>query len=133
MALFFMILLWFSIVILTLLTLHEVLKKYIAWVVEDYLEKCLDSLTGQTLKEIEILAVNDGSTDSSPEILERYADKFSSIIVLNKENGGLSDARNYAFPFIQGEYVGFVDSDDYVDLEMYEAMYKKAVEPLQIL
>ena len=95
--------------------------------VEDYLEKCLDSLTGQTLKEIEILAVNDGSIDGSLKILERYSEKFSSIVVLSKENGGLSDARNYAFPYIHGEYVGFVDSDDYVDPTMYEVMYNRAV------
>ncbi|SES35193.1 hypothetical protein SAMN04487884_1322 [Butyrivibrio fibrisolvens] len=96
--------------------------------VENYLEKCLDSLTGQSLNDIEILAVNDGSTDSSLDILERYAQKDSRIVVLNKQNGGLSDARNYAFPYIHGEYVGFIDSDDYIDLEMYETMYKRAIE-----
>lgn len=96
--------------------------------VETYLEKCLDSLTSQTLNEIEILAINDGSTDRSLEILEKYAKRDSRIIILNKENGGLSDARNYAFPYIHGEYVGFVDSDDYVDLQMYEVMFKRAVE-----
>ena len=95
--------------------------------VEDYLEKCLDSLTGQTLKGIEILAINDGSTDGSLKILERYENKFSNIVVLNKENGGLSDARNYAFPYVHGEYVGFIDSDDYVDPQMYEVMYDRAI------
>ncbi len=96
--------------------------------VAPYLEKCLDSLINQTLKDIEILAVNDGSTDTSPEILNKYASLDDRIVVLNKPNGGLSDARNYAFPHIHGEYVGFVDSDDFVDPEMYEVMYKKAVE-----
>lgn len=96
--------------------------------VEKYLSRCLDSLTGQTLKEIEILAVDDGSTDSSAAILSEYAAKDSRIKILTKQNGGLSDARNFAFPYIQGEYVGFIDSDDYVDLEMYEVMYNKAIK-----
>ena len=96
--------------------------------VAPYLEKCLDSLINQTLKDIEILAVNDGATDDSPAILNKYANLDPRVRVLNKPNGGLSDARNYAFPYISGEYVGFVDSDDYVDHEMYEVMYKKAVE-----
>ena len=96
--------------------------------VEKYIKKCLDSLLGQTLKEIEILAVNDGSTDSSSEILNEYASRDSRIIVLNKENGGLSDARNYALPHVRGEYIGFIDSDDYVDSEMFRVMYQKAVE-----
>ncbi len=96
--------------------------------VEKYLSKCLESLIGQTLKEIEILAVNDGSTDGSLEILKEYASNDDRIVILDKENGGLSDARNYAFPYIKGEYVGFVDSDDYVDIEMYETLYKKAID-----
>lgn len=96
--------------------------------VENYLEKCLDSLTGQSLNDIEILAVNDGSTDGSLKILENYASKDPRIVVLDKENGGLSDARNYAFPYIHGEYVGFIDSDDYVDPKMYEVMYNRAIE-----
>ncbi|WP_408071383.1 glycosyltransferase [Butyrivibrio sp. JL13D10] len=95
--------------------------------VENYLEKCLDTLTGQTLKDIEILAVNDGSTDSSLSILEKYSKKDSRITILNKENGGLSDARNFAFSHINGEYVGFIDSDDFVDLNMYEIMHKTAI------
>ena len=96
--------------------------------VEKYLPKCLESLTKQTLKEIEILAVNDGSTDNSLSVLEEFASKDSRIVILNKPNGGLSDARNYAFPYIKGEYVGFIDSDDYVDTDMYEKMYQKAIE-----
>ncbi len=94
--------------------------------VEAYLPKCLDSLINQTLKDIEILAVNDGSTDNSLSILEEYSKKDSRITILNKTNSGLSDARNYAFDYIKGEYVGFLDSDDYVDLEMFEDMYNAA-------
>ncbi|WP_022765648.1 glycosyltransferase [Butyrivibrio sp. XPD2006] len=96
--------------------------------VAPYLEKCLDSLINQTLTDIEILAVNDGSTDNSLSILNKYSSLDSRIKVFNKPNGGLSDARNHAFQYINGEYVGFVDSDDFVDLQMYEVMYQKAVE-----
>ncbi len=96
--------------------------------VEKYLAKCLDTLTGQTLKDIEILAVNDGSTDASLSILKKYAANDNRIVILNKENGGLSDARNFAFSRIKGEYVGFIDSDDFVELNMYEVMYNKAIK-----
>lgn len=93
---------------------------------EQYLEKCLDSLLGQTLEEIEIIAIDDGSKDSSPEILKRYADKSRKLKYFTKENGGLSDARNYGLAYTSGEYIGYLDSDDFVDLNMYEVMYNKA-------
>lgn len=96
--------------------------------VENYLPKCLDSLISQTLNDIEIIAVNDGATDSSPEILRRYAEQDSRIVVLDKPNGGLSDARNYGIPYATGDYIGFIDSDDFVDPEMYEVMSRKADE-----
>ena len=95
---------------------------------EKYLERCLDSLVSQTLEEIEIITVDDGSTDSSPEILKKYAKKHSKIRCVRKENGGLSDARNYGFQYTCGEYVGYVDSDDFIDPDMYEVMYRKAEE-----
>jgi glycosyltransferase involved in cell wall biosynthesis len=95
---------------------------------EKYLEKCLDSLLSQTLEEIEIICVDDGSKDASPEILKRYAEKSAKIISLRKENGGLSDARNYGLPYATGEYIGYLDSDDFVDTDMYEIMYNKAKE-----
>ena len=89
---------------------------------EDYLRECIESLVNQTLREIEILIVNDGSTDSSLEIM-----KDPNIIkIFDKVNGGQASARNYALPFAQGEYLGFVDSDDWVDSTMYEEMYEKA-------
>ena len=95
--------------------------------VENYLRKCLNSLAAQTLKEIEVIVVNDGTKDHSQtiidEFVQRYPRTFRSFI---KENGGLSDARNYGIAFCQGEYIGFVDSDDYVEPEMYEAMYNEA-------
>lgn len=95
--------------------------------VENYIEKCLDSLVNQTLKEIEIIIVNDGSKDLSKEkilpYIEKYKDKF---VYLEKENGGLSSARNYGMPYAKGEYIAFLDSDDYVENTIYEKMYNTA-------
>lgn len=97
--------------------------------VESYLRKCLDSLVHQTLDEIQIIVVNDGSPDGSQGIIEEYVHQYpQKVMGLIKQNGGLSDARNFGIPYAQGEYIGFVDSDDYLDLTMYEKMYNKAVE-----
>lgn len=94
--------------------------------VEKYLSRCLDSLVNQTLKNIEIICVNDGSKDSSPAILQEYADKDERIVLLNQENSGLSVARNTGMDVVKGEYIGFVDSDDWVDLDFYEKLYNAA-------
>jgi len=91
-----------------------------------YLERCLDSLVNQTLKEIEIIVVNDGSPDQSQEIIDRYAKRDERIIPLKKKNGGLSDARNYGLKYAKGEYISFIDSDDYVDVTILKKMYAKA-------
>lgn len=94
-----------------------------------YLSKCLDSLIAQTLSDIEIICINDCSTDNSLEILERYAAKDNRIKIINfTENKGVSVARNTGIDVAEGEYIGFVDSDDFVDLDFYEKIYKKAVE-----
>ena len=94
---------------------------------EKYLKKCLDSLVNQTLEDIEILIVNDGSTDNSQKIINEYKEKYSQKIkFFEKQNGGLSDARNYAIPYVSGEYIGFVDSDDYIEFNMFEKMYNLA-------
>ena len=91
--------------------------------VENYLRKCLDSLVAQTLGNIEILVVNDGSKDKSQEIIEEYEAKFpDKIRGFQKENGGLSDARNFGIERAVGEFIGFVDSDDYVTPTMFEEM-----------
>jgi len=92
--------------------------------VENYLIKCLESLVYQTLKDIELICVNDGSTDGSLAILEDYQKKFSQVKVYTKSNGGLSDARNYGLKHAVGEYIAFVDSDDYVSLNMFEILYE---------
>lgn len=96
--------------------------------VEEYLPKCLDTLIHQTLEDIEIIVVNDGATDGSAEIIADYAKRSNKIIAVEKENGGLSDARNYGLQFATGEYIGYVDSDDYVELDMYEQLYERAKE-----
>lgn len=94
---------------------------------EAYLEECIESLLKQTLKEIQILIVDDGSTDSSSDILSKYQDNNpEKIQVFTKVNGGQASARNYVLPFVKGKYIGFVDSDDWIDCDMYEQMYKKA-------
>ena len=95
--------------------------------VEKYLPKCLDSLVNQTLDDIEIILVNDGSLDDSGKIAKEYSEKYKDkIIYLEKENGGLSDARNYGIPYATGEYIAFLDSDDYIDIDAYKQMYEKA-------
>ena len=88
--------------------------------VEKYLSKCLDSIINQTYKNLEIICVDDGSTDSSPMILEEYAQKDSRIKIITRQNGGLSSARNTGVKNATGEFVSFVDSDDWIDLETYE-------------
>ncbi len=96
--------------------------------VEQYLSKCLDSLVNQTLPEIEILVVNDGSPDNSQAIIDDYAARYpDKIRAFIKENGGLSDARNFGVRYATGEYLMFVDSDDYVSADMCEKLYNKAV------
>ena len=83
--------------------------------IEKYLEQCINSLINQTYSNIEIILVNDGSNDRSSNICERYEKKIDNIMLLNKPNGGLSDARNYGISAAKGEYIVFVDGDDYVD------------------
>ncbi|AZI19560.1 glycosyltransferase family 2 protein [Chryseobacterium taklimakanense] len=95
--------------------------------VEKYLRKCLGSLVSQTLQDIEIILVNDGSGDHSQEIIEEFSEKYpEKIRSFTKENGGLSDARNYGLDRATGEFIGFVDSDDYVTATMFGEMYDLA-------
>lgn len=91
--------------------------------VEKYLERCVDSVVGQTYKNIEIFLVDDGSTDNSGEMCDCFEKNDSRIKVLHKKNGGLSDARNAALDIFSGEYVTFIDSDDYVSPQYIEILY----------
>lgn len=94
--------------------------------VEAYLSRCLDSVINQTLKEIEIIIINDGSTDNSYKIIKDYEKKDCRIKTISQNNGGLSMARNAGLEIATGEYIGFVDSDDRIDERMYEVMYAEA-------
>ena len=96
--------------------------------VEKYLRKCLDSLVNQTLKDIEIICINDGTKDNSVDIVNEYLQKYPNVILINQENQGLGMARNNAMKHAKGDYIAFVDSDDWVDLNMYEVLYNKAIE-----
>ena len=95
---------------------------------EKYLSKCLNSLIKQTYKDIEIIVVNDGSKDKSLEIAKKIAKQDNRIKVFNKENGGLSSARNFGIEKASGEYIGFVDSDDYIKENMFEILYNMIKE-----
>lgn len=95
--------------------------------VEQYLERCINSLVGQTYNDIEIILVNDGSTDSSLDICQQYQKIDKRIVVIDKANGGLSDARNWGMKNVTGEYVLFVDSDDYVNEETCEKFIEKTI------
>ena len=96
--------------------------------VEKYLSTCLDSLINQTLKDIEIICVNDGSTDNSLNILNEYAKNDPRIIVINKENSGPGACRNLGIEKATGEYIQFADSDDWIEKETCEICYQKAIE-----
>lgn len=93
---------------------------------EAYLERCVASLQNQTLREIEIILVDDGSPDACPVICDRFAEEDARIRVIHKENQGAGMARNAALALAQGEYIGFVDSDDFVELDMYETLWRAA-------
>ena len=88
-----------------------------------YLSKCLDSILDQTLIDIELIVVNDGSKDYSQLIIDNYKKKDSRVVSILKENGGLSDARNFGLDCAKGDYIAFIDSDDYIDLTMLDKMY----------
>lgn len=94
---------------------------------EDYLQKCLESVCSQTYKNLEIIIINDGSNDSSQEIINYFARRDNRIIPIKSENFGQSSARNKGINIATGEYIGFVDSDDFIQNNMYEVMVKNAI------
>lgn len=95
---------------------------------EEYLEKCIDSILIQSYKDFELILVDDGSTDASLSICERYAEADSRVVVYHKENGGLVSARKSGLSLAKGEYIGFVDCDDYIDDDMYSNLMQHAVD-----
>ena len=96
---------------------------------QNYLEKCLDSVINQTFKDIEIICVNDCSKDNSLEILKKYSKKDKRIKIIDFiENKGPASARNEALNIAKGEYIAFIDSDDWIDLDFYEKLYNKAIK-----
>ncbi|NCB33025.1 MAG: glycosyltransferase family 2 protein [Erysipelotrichia bacterium] len=91
--------------------------------VQEYVSQCLESLAAQTLRDMEVILVDDGCTDSTPEIALKFSDQYPDRFrLLHKTNGGLSDARNYGIPYAKGKYIAFLDSDDYVEPSLYEKM-----------
>jgi len=95
---------------------------------EKYVSRCIESIINQEHKELEILLINDGSTDSSKSICEKYALQDTRIHLINKENSGVSASRNIGLSIAKGDYIAFVDADDYIDPEMYSSLYLKAIE-----
>lgn len=92
--------------------------------IEEYLPRCVDSILAQTWSDLQIILVDDGSTDGSGRICDEYAERDGRILVIHKENGGLSDARNAGLEKASGKYTGFVDGDDWIEPDMYRAMYE---------
>lgn len=99
-----------------------------AYNIEKYIARCIDSILDQTYKNIEIIIVNDGSNDTTPNILEKYARKYDNIIVINKKNGGVSQARIDGINKASGEWIGFVDGDDEIETNMFEILLNNALK-----
>lgn len=95
---------------------------------DKYFNHCIESILNQTYKNIELILVDDGSTDSSPELCDEYSNKDNRVIVIHKENGGAASARNAGLDIAKGDYIGFVDADDYIDSDMYEVMLNEIIE-----
>ena len=96
--------------------------------VEKYIDKCIESVLNQTIKDIQIILINDGSTDNSLEKCKKWADSYNNIQLINKKNGGQAEARNLGLNFASGEYIFFLDSDDYLPIDALETLYKTIIE-----
>lgn len=96
--------------------------------VKKYIKKCIESVVNQTYPNLEIILVDDGSNDGSEKICDEYSAKYHNISVIHKKNGGLSSARNAGIDVAKGKYIGFVDSDDFIDERMYEILYKNMIK-----
>ncbi len=96
--------------------------------VEKYLNRCIESIVNQTYNNLEIILVDDGSTDNCPEMCDKWDEKDSRIKVIHKENGGVSSARNAGLDVASGNYIAFADGDDYLDTDMFRILYEKAID-----
>lgn len=96
--------------------------------VEKYIERCIKSILNQTFSDFELIIVNDGSIDNSGVICDKYKKVDARVKVIHKQNGGLSEARNIGLNIAQGDYIAFVDSDDYINRNMYEILYKNTIK-----
>ncbi len=99
-----------------------------AYNIENYIAKCLDSLLNQTYKNLEIIVVDDGSSDNTGNVIDNYVSKYENIKVIHKNNGGVSAARNSGIEVANGDYIGFVDGDDTVDKEMFKVLIDNAIK-----
>lgn len=99
-----------------------------AYNIADYLPRCLDSIINQTYKNLEIIVISDGSIDNTNEIITKYAEKDNRIVPILKENTGVSDTRNKGLDIAKGDYIGFVDGDDYIEQDMFEILLSNAVK-----
>lgn len=99
-----------------------------AYNIAEYLPRCLDSVLGQTYSNLEVIVVSDGSTDGTNDIIKSYAEKDKRVVPVFKENSGVSDTRNRGLDIAKGDYIGFVDGDDYIESNMYEILIKNALE-----
>ena len=95
--------------------------------VQKYLNKCVDSILNQSYSNIEVILVDDGSDDNCPQICDQYKKCDDRVVVIHKQNGGLSSARNAGLNIARGEYVGFIDSDDYIDENMFKILYRNMI------
>ncbi|MGN0383572.1 MAG: glycosyltransferase [Eubacterium sp.] len=99
-----------------------------AYNIAEYLPRCLDSILSQTYKNLEVIVISDGSTDNTNKVIAKYAEKDSRIIPVFKDNSGVSDTRNKGLEIAKGDYIGFVDGDDYIEPEMYETLLNNLLE-----
>lgn len=99
-----------------------------AYNIVDYLPRCLDSILSQTYNNLEVIVISDGSTDGTNEVIEKYAKKDNRIVPIFKENSGVSDTRNMGLDVAKGDYIGFVDGDDYIEPDMYETLLNNLLE-----
>lgn len=99
-----------------------------AYNIAEYLPRCLDSILIQTYSNLEVIVISDGSTDGTNEVIKNYADKDSRIVPVFKNNSGVSDTRNKGLDLAKGDYIGFVDGDDFIEPDMYEVLLKNALD-----